>query len=413
RFTKDVRWFGGRLAGFYAVTVRACLNFPLLVVVASLIFCGAAYLTFKTLPQELTPAEDRGQVVLRITAPQSASLDYTAAQMRRIESIVLPYVESGEATNIFATTGRGSANSGFMVMTLADWAVRTRSQQEIVAEVNAAVRNVPGVRAFAIQPNSLGIRGGGQGLRFAIAGQNYDELGNAAAKLKSAMDTDGRWGRTQLASEAAQPQVSVLIDRARASDLGIDIDGLATAMQSLLDGREIARTYIEDKQIPVRIVATSNPINDPGDLRNVFLKAKDGRIVPMSSVATTEERPIAPTLDRENRSRAVSLSAELPEGYSLAEAWADIQPFANTVLPDGMRLVPLAEAATLEETSGGLAIVFGFAIVIITGRSRISAACSIAARRPMPSSRSSLANSTTRMPFLAMMPTSSTRPIWL
>jgi HAE1 family hydrophobic/amphiphilic exporter-1 len=364
-FKRGVQGFGAKLAGVYAVVLRACLAFPLLVVTASAIFCFAAYVTYQTLPQELTPTEDRGLVLMRVTAPQSASLDYTAAQMRRIETIVMPYVESGEATNVFATTGRGAANSAFLVMTLADWSVRARTQQEIVAEVNAAVRNVPGVRAFAIQPNSLGIRGGGQGLRFAIAGSNYDEITDAATKLKEAMDRDGRWGRTQLAAEATQPQVSVLIDRARASDLGIEIDGLAGAMQSLLDGREITQTYIEDKQIPVRMVATSDPINDPGDLRNVFLKAKDGRLVPMSTVATTEERPIAPTLDRENRSRAISLSAELTDGYPLAQAWTDLQPLAAEVLPDTMRLVPLAEAATLQETSSGLAIVFGFAIVVI------------------------------------------------
>ncbi|BDA85895.1 multidrug transporter AcrB [Aureimonas sp. SA4125] len=364
-FTRSVQGLGTGLAKIYAVGLRACLAFPLLVVTASVLFCFAAFLTYKTLPQELTPSEDRGLVLMRVTAPQGASLDYTAAQMRRIESIVLPYVESGEATNIFATTGRGAANSAFLVMTLAKWENRERTQQQIVAEVNAAVRNVPGVRAFAIQPNSLGIRGGGQGLRFAVAGQNYDEITDAATKLQEAMAADGRWGRTQLAAEATQPQVSVLIDRARASDLGIDIDGLAAAMQSLLDGREITNTYIEDKQIPVRMVATSDPINDPGDLRNVFLKAQDGRLVPMSTVATTEERPIAPTLDRENRSRAVSLSAELSEDYALQRAWAELQPLAANILPEGMRLVPLAEAATLQETSGGLAIVFGFAIVVI------------------------------------------------
>lgn len=364
-FKRGVQGVGTKLAGAYAVVLRACLAFPLLVVTASAIFCFAAFVTYQGLPQELTPTEDRGLVLMRVTAPQSASLDYTAAQMRRIETIVMPYVESGEATNVFATTGRGAANSAFLVMTLADWSVRARTQQEIVAEVNAAVRNVPGVRAFAIQPNSLGIRGGGQGLRFAIAGSNYDEITDAATKLKGAMDRDGRWGRTQLAAEATQPQVSVLIDRARASDLGIEIDGLAGAMQSLLDGREITQTYIEDKQIPVRLVATSDPINDPGDLRNVFLKARDGRLVPMSTVATTEERPIAPTLDRENRSRAISLSAELTDGYPLAQAWADLQPLAADVLPDTMRLVPLAEAATLQETSSGLAVVFGFAIVVI------------------------------------------------
>lgn len=364
-FTRSARWLGSRLAGFYAVTLRACLAFPLLVVVLAGIVSFVAYLTFATLPQELTPAEDRGVVLLRVTAPQGASLDYTAGQMRRIEAIVLPYVESGEATNVFAFTGRGAANSGFMVMTLADWSERARTQQEIVAEVNAGVRTVAGVRAFAIQPNSLGIRGGGQGLRFAVAGSNYDDLAAAADRLKTAMDADGRWGRTQLAADATQPQLSVLIDRARASDLGIDIDGLATAMQALLDGREIGQTYIEDKQVPIRLVATSNPINDPGDLRNVFLKARDGRIVPMSSIATTEERPIAPTLDRENRSRAVSLSAELRDGYPIQQGWSELRTFAADILPDTMRLVPLAEAATLQETSGGLLVVFGFAIVIV------------------------------------------------
>jgi hydrophobic/amphiphilic exporter-1 (mainly G- bacteria), HAE1 family len=364
-FARGTRRLGGWLAGFYAVTVRACLAFPLLVVLAAGIFSYSAYLTFETLPQELTPTEDRGVAVMRITAPQSASVDYTAAQMRKIEQVLLPYVKSGEATNVYATAGRGSANSGFVAMTLADWDKRERTQQEIVAEVNRQLAGIPGVRAVAIQPNSLGIRGGGQGLQFAIAGQNYDELQDAAAKLKSAMDRDGRWGRVSQAVDAAQPQLSVVVDRQRASDLGVDIDGLAEAMQALLDGRETGRTFLDDKSVPIRIVATGKPINDPNDLANIFLKTGDGRLVPMSSIATVEERPIAPSLNRENRSRAVTLTAQLPEGYAIQQGWDDVQALARSVLPDSMRLVPLAEAATLQETSNGLAVVFGFAIVVI------------------------------------------------
>ncbi len=364
-FSRSVRWLGAKLAGFYAVTVRACLAFPLLVVIAAGVFSYAAFLTFQTLPQELTPSEDRGVALMRITAPQSASVDYTAAQMRRIEAILLPYVESGEAVSVYATAGRGAANSGFVVMSLADWNKRERSQQAIVAEVNAQLAEVPGVRAVAIQPNSLGIRGGGQGLQFAVAGQDYAELSDAADRLKTAMDRDGRWGRVQLAADSAQPQLSVVVDRERASDLGVDIDGLAEAMQALLDGRETGRTFIGDKSVPIRIVATSRPINDPGDLSNIFLKTGDGRLVPMSSIATVEERPIAPTLGRENRSRSVTLTAQLPDGTAIQQSWTDVQDLARTVLPDSMRLVPLAEAATLQETSNGLAVVFGFAIVVI------------------------------------------------
>ncbi|MDX1731201.1 MAG: efflux RND transporter permease subunit, partial [Aurantimonas coralicida] len=120
-----------------------------------------------------------------------------------------------------------------------------------------------------------------------------------------------------------------------------------------------------DKQIPIRLIASSDPVNDPDDMRNIFLKASDGRIVPMSTVASVEEKPIAPALTRENRSRAVSLSAQIPDSYSIQEGWTDLQVFAEEILPADQRLVPLAEAATLNETNSGLALVFGFAIVII------------------------------------------------
>ncbi|MEF2550827.1 efflux RND transporter permease subunit [Aurantimonas sp. A2-1-M11] len=364
-FQRTVRWAGSRLAGLYALSLRFCLAFPLLIVVGAGIFSFAAYLVFLQMPQELTPTEDRGVVLMSISAPQGASLDYTNAQLRRVEDVVMPYVENGEADNVFAISGRGSANSAFLVVSLKDWAVRARSQQEIVAEINGKLRRITGVRAFAIQPNSLGIRGGGRGLQFAVAGQNFEELAQTADKLLAAMQADGRWGDVRLSEDATQPQLSVLIDRARASDLGIDIDGLATAMQALLDGREIGQTYVEDKQVPIKLIASSDPVNDPDDMRNIFLKASDGRIVPMSTVASVEEKPIAPALTRENRSRAVSLSAQIPDGYSIQEGWTDLQVFAEDVLPADQRLVPLAEAATLNETNSGLALVFGFAVVII------------------------------------------------
>lgn len=91
------------------------------------------------------------------------SLDYTNQQMRRVEQLMQPLLASGEVENTFSITGIGSGNRGFMVMGLAPQEERERSQQEIVGEINGLLATVPGIRAFAIQPNSLGIRGAGQG----------------------------------------------------------------------------------------------------------------------------------------------------------------------------------------------------------------------------------------------------------
>ena len=71
------------------------------------------------------------------------------------------------------------------------------------------------------------------------------------------------------------------IDRERASDLGINITGLAEALQAMLDGHEVGQVFIEDRSYEVKLVSTTNPINDPTDLENIFLKTADGRFVPV------------------------------------------------------------------------------------------------------------------------------------
>src|SRR5690606_41292318 len=97
--------------------------------------------------------------------------------MREIERLVQPLRDSGEVVATFANTGGGgSVNSGFMAMTLAPWSERTRSQAEILADVQSRIAAVPGVRAFAFQPNSPGIRGAGSGLQFTAIGSNYADL---------------------------------------------------------------------------------------------------------------------------------------------------------------------------------------------------------------------------------------------
>src|SRR5690606_8621859 len=117
-------------------------------------------------------------------------------RMRQIEALVEPLRETGEVKSIFAIAGQGgSDNRGFIVVTLADWADRSRSQQEIAAGLQDGLRDVIGVRAFAMQPNSLGIRGAGQGLSFALVGDDYGRLAEVARTLVEQMEQDPRYGQ--------------------------------------------------------------------------------------------------------------------------------------------------------------------------------------------------------------------------
>lgn len=364
--TGPLAWFGNVFASTYKTTLSACLNNPLIVIVVALIFSGLSWIAFGMIQNELTPREDRASIMMRVTAPQGVSLEYTRDQLQRIEENLQPLRDSGEIRNIYSITGmNGSSNTGFMVLTLAPWADRERTQNQIAADVTSAANRVPALRGNAMQPNSLRIRGAGNGLQMAMVGSNYAALTEATQKLLLSMEESGLFDTPRFDNEPNQAQISVSIDRERASDLGIDITGLSRAMQSLLEGRSIVDVFVDGDAIPVRLLSSTRPINDPTDLENVFLKTGDGKIVPMSVIATLKENAVAPQLNREQQLPSVGFTANLKDGVSLGEALQKVNELSQSVMPVGARLLPLGEAATLEENSSGMLLTFGFAIAII------------------------------------------------
>jgi HAE1 family hydrophobic/amphiphilic exporter-1 len=363
---KFLRRIGSGLANFYRKSLHACLSAPFIVVLVAVLFAGASYVGFGMLRQELTPTEDRAVAVLRINGPQGISVEFLQSQLEKIETAIQPLRDSGEILTTYGIAGSGgSSNNGFMVLTLAPWKERSRSQQEIMADITARTRGITAVRIFTAQPNSLGIRGAGNGLQFAVLGQDYAKLRPATDAIVSALEKDPRFVQPRLSVEPTQPQLSVEINRERASDLGIDITGLANAVQAVLDGRKIGSVYVGDRSFDVKLVSTTNPINDPTDLENVFLKTTDGRYVPMSSIATVVEKAVPPQLNREERQRSIAITSDLRSDFALGDAYAAALEIALPLLPPGAHIIPLAEASTLSETSTGIALVFGFAIIII------------------------------------------------
>ncbi len=358
-------WLGNRLAALYARTLDWALAIPFVIVLVAALFALTAAMVFGSIRQELTPREDRAVALLSVTAPQGVSLEYTTQKTREIEAAIQPLRASGEVTNVFSITGFGADNRGFMVFSLAPWEERGRSQDEIVGQINGSLRNIIGVRAFAIQPNSLGIRGAGRGLTFAVAGNSYEQLAEVSEQLVARMQEDPAFGQVRLEYETTQPQLFIEIDRTRASDLGIDITGLGEALRAVLDGRTVGSVFIDDLSYDIQMLSTSDPVDDPGDLQNVFVQASDGQMVPMSSFVTLEERAVAPELEREGQNRSVEISAGLTPEMSLGDALQEVRSLAEEVLAEENRIVPLAEAATLDETASGLLMTFGFAIVVV------------------------------------------------
>jgi len=354
---------GRAFAWLYRVTLRIALRNSVVVILIATIFAGSAYYVYGSLRQEITPSEDRSSISLRVSAPNTVSLDFVRTRLSQVESMLQPYVDSGEVQSMFVLSGWG--NGGSITLTLAPWAERERSQQAIASEISALMTEVPGVRASVSQGNSLGIRGGGSGLQFAVAGSDYAVLAETADTISEALETDGRFGRVSVNFDTTQPQLTLTVDRARADAMGIDINGLATTMQAMIDGADVGSIFINDTSYSIRMVSTAHPVNDPRDLETLFVRTGDGRYVPMSTIATIEEAPVPPSLRREQQRRAVTVTASLEDGLALGDAYSQLLTIASPLLPQGTSIIPLAEAKTIGEANNALFATFGFALVII------------------------------------------------
>ncbi len=123
--------------------------------------------------------------------------------------------------------------------------------------------------------------------------------------------------------------------------------------------------FLDDDSYDIRLVSTTDPVNDPGDLERIFVPSRDGQMVPISTFVTLTERAVAPELQRESQMRAVPITAGLTPDLALGDALAEVQAMAAGGLEADMRIVPLAEAATLGETASGLFDTFGIALAVV------------------------------------------------
>jgi len=364
------RGIGARIGDFfawlYAGILNICLRLRWIVVAACLVAAGFGGIAYTELPKEITPPEDRGVLLVRIGTQQGTNLDYVSKKSLIIEEILSEYKKSGEVTGVLAMVGGGRAtNRVFMVAPLAPWEERARSQHEIQAELQKRFADIPGISVRVLSPNSLGIRGGGQGLRFAVAGPNYDRLADKAVELTNRLSETPGFRSARTDYETTQPQLSVRINREAATKLGVPIDAITSLVNTMIDYEKAADLFIDDDIIQIQVKSGGRPINDPSDLENLFIKAANGSFITLSSLVSIEEVAIAPSLMREDRQRSVRVNVGVDEDVALGEAVTRLRAVADEVLERDMSIVLLGEARTLSETSQSTTFVFAIALLIV------------------------------------------------
>jgi multidrug efflux pump len=351
----------------YRTLLARTLEAPVLVLLIAFVISAASFALYQALPKELTPPEDRGVFFVSVSAPQGATVNYTDAETNKVEAIFSPLLDTGVAERIFAVVGmRNQPHRAFVVVRMADWDQRDQTPQMLTRAAFPKLSALPGVRAIAVTPAGLGLRGSRTPLRVVIGGPDYESIQEwSDAILRRAEENPGLQN-LETDFERNQPQFEVLIDRAKADDLGIDVETIGKTLQTMLASREIT-TYVDrGREYPVIVQARAEDRRTPTDLANIFVRAKGGgELVPLTALVHLDEGAASPSLRRYNRLPSITISGSLAEGYDLGSAIRFMQQIAAETLPADASLGFSGQSQQFLETSSGIAVTFAMALLIV------------------------------------------------
>ncbi|MEL0114551.1 MAG: efflux RND transporter permease subunit, partial [Rickettsiales bacterium] len=363
---KKLARFGDRIAGGYRRFLEFTLEARFLVIGAAVVLASTAILVFPSIDQELLPREDRGAIIIMMQGPDGVGLDYMDRQSARAEALLAPLRESGEVTNVLSIVGRWDLNRNYIIAPLAPWSERSRSQLDIAKTLREPLKAIPGATARIRTPNSLNMRRAGGRVEFTLTGSNYADIAVAADAFVEVLRREApELEELEIEFQQTQPQLSLKVDRRRAEDLGIPIEGIVNTLRAMVDGFEVAELNVEDRSVPVLLESAAGAIDDPSDLKNLFIRAANGALVPLSAFVSLSEVGVAAELDRSAQKRAIEIEASLPQGVSMQKAIARIEALADKTLPPGIGLHFINEAATLKDTSNEVAVTFAVAVLVV------------------------------------------------
>ena len=379
--------FAGAIFDWLSMAYRASLNFVLELNIGPLPFgqlavmalAGALFFWSLTLigpmPKEMVPAQDQGYYMLRVIAPVGSTVDYTDKVMKHVETIMASH-EEFESNLVIAGGIGGDVNVGIAFVTLKELDERKAQQEKYLAEVRKDIEahpvpkeeeamrlqkcreahpatqmesmNLfrkemelnpsPGSRVIVIDFSQAGFASssrGGLSIEYTIRGPSWDKLGSLSEKFMDEMKSSGVFVDVDTDYRKGMPEIQVIPDREKCMTQNVDIKALADTVGVLVGGQKIGRFKDNGRRYDVRARLLQSGRSRLEDIGDLYIRAKDKKLVRISDVARIELRPSLQSITRQDRERAVTMMANPEPHHSQDDCIKMIEKFGKDFLPEG------------------------------------------------------------------------------
>jgi len=332
-----------------------------------LVFAAAIFATlpvlFNSLSSELTPTEDKGAFLAIGSAPSNVNVDYVQAAMAPYQKIL---TDTDEVQFAMTISGVPSTNQSLNVVTLKDWKDRSRSQAEVLQELNNKAKAIPevSVSGFAFPEIETGEQGPPIGFVISTS-QGYEDLANVAGKFLEAMQKSGKFVYSSLDLKFDTAQMHIKIDREKAGTYGITMKQISATLGSFLSAATVERVDIDGRAYKIISQVKREDRLSPQSWDNYYVSAANGTSVPLSSLVSMTLEPQPSSLPRFSQLNSAVISAVPMPGSSIGDAIQWLKDSSKELLPQGYNYDFKGEARQLVQEGNALAVTFVLAVVII------------------------------------------------
>jgi HAE1 family hydrophobic/amphiphilic exporter-1 len=357
---------GGFFDRAYTVVLEWALRNRWAVIGLCLITFASTFVANRHIGRDWMPQDDQNELGVNLEMPEGSSIEATqsvAAEIAgRISKIpgVIAVVPASQASMLVRVT---MANITVLL--------KDRSERgdinEMAGKVRAIVREYPYTRPRINFPNALGGRDSFSPIRGMLLGPDLRRLSEIAKEVSREMMKTESVVDVKVNLNLNNPELQVAIDRAKASDLGVRVSDIASAVRLMMSGEDEISTYKEgSEQYPVTVRLLPGQRDDPNSLARLLVPSARLGLIRLDSVAKLE-RGLGPSrIDRYNRQFAVSIYGNAAPGRSLNEAAAETQDVIRRIgLPPGYQLRFSGQVKILEETTTNMIMAIGLASIFM------------------------------------------------
>ncbi len=350
---------------FYRVTLGWAMRMRILVLILAVASVGVTAYMFRIIPTGLFPPEDLYQIIGRTDAGQDVSFEEMVRHQKALTEIV------GKNPNIAAfmsAAGNGGANQGFVFMRLKDHNLRTATPEQVIAQLRAATANVPGIRIIFQNPPAINVSGrGAKGLwQYTLQGTDLAEIEQVGPQVESSIR--GIPGVVDVSTDLqlSSPRLNVVIDRDKASSLGITAGDIETTLAAAYGSGQVSTIYTDSDEFWVILETEPQFQLDPAALGKLYLRsstgANAGALIPLSTVVHLERSSGPLIINHQGQLPAVTISFNLADGAAIGPI---VEKIKGLNLPASITGTFQGNAQAFQASLQGMGVLLFLAIAVI------------------------------------------------